>query len=547
VERIRFVRRLLLVALVLVAIVGVVFASWATRATPHVRDRIIAALNQRFESQVGLDSLQVAVFPRPALSGTGLTLRHEGRTDVPPLISIGSFEASAGVYGLIGKPLHLHSVALEGLRIQIPPGGLHGTHDSPTPDSAPGDRGDAPVPGAVKTSGDSISANVRSMLIDEIVSKAARLEIASSKPGKLPRIFDIDNLVMRDFGATAGSSFHAGLMNPVPRGRIETSGVIGPWNGHDPELTAVRGEYAFKNADLDVIKGIGGILSSVGTYHGVLQRVDVEGQTETPDFSIDIAGQPVPLSTRFKAVVDGTNGDTILDRVEARLGESTIIAIGSVVRTEDVKGRRVALDVKVDRARLEDLMRLAVKARQPPLTGRVDVQTKFLLPAGEADVVDRLQLNGRFSLAQARFTNFEIQKKINVLSRRGRGDAQSDGTDGNVVSNLSGRFLMRNARLDFSELTFAVPGAVVQLAGYYDLHAETIDFSGNLLADASLADMTTGFKSVLARLAQPLFRKSGGGSRIPIRITGLRSDPSFGLDVKRVFRRGDDKPKAAVK
>ena len=527
-------RRLLLVAVVLGLVATAIIVSWGLRATPQVRDRIVAALNARFESQVGLESLQAAIFPRPSISGTGLTLRHNGRTDVPPLITIQAFQASAGIVGIAGKPLHLRDVDLEGLEIHVPPGGLHGAAD---------DRAADPV--AVRTSGESLADNVSSILIDTIRSKRARLEIASSKPGKLPRVFDIDNLVMEHFGPTMGAAFHAGLINPVPRGRIETSGVIGPWNAHDPELTAVRGEYAFKDADLDVIKGIGGILSSVGSYHGVLERLDVEGQTETPDFSLDIAGQPVPLSTRFKAVVDGTNGDTRLERVDARLGQSTIIAVGSVVRDKDIKGRRVALDLTIDRARLEDLMHLAMKAKRSPILGRVDMHTKFLLPAGDADVVDRLQLNGRFSLAQARFTNLDIQKKINVLSKRGRGDETSDGTDENVVSNLTGRFQLRNARLDFSELMFAVPGAVVQLAGFYDLHAETIDFAGNLLVDASLADMTSGFKSVLARLAQPFFRKPGGGSRLPIRITGTRSEPSFGLDVKRVFHRGSDVVKAS--
>jgi len=104
-----------------------------------------------------------------------------------------------------------------------------------------------------------------------------------------------------------------------------------------------------------------------------------------------------------------------------------------------------------------------------------------------------------------------------------------------VVSNLGGRFVMRNASLSFSDLTFAVPGAVVQLAGRYDLRRETVDFTGHLLTDATLADMTSGIKSLLARVAQPLFRREGGGSKLPIRISGPRAKPSFGLDVRRVF------------
>jgi hypothetical protein len=49
--------------------------------------------------------------------------------------------------------------------------------------------------------------------------------------------------------------------------------------------------------------------------------------------------------------------------------------------------------------------------------------------------------------------------------------------------------------------------------------------------------MTSGFKSVLARLAQPLFRRPGGGSKLPIRISGPRSKPAFGLDMGRVLKR----------
>jgi hypothetical protein len=102
---------------------------------------------------------------------------------------------------------------------------------------------------------------------------------------------------------------------------------------------------------------------------------------------------------------------------------------------------------------------------------------------------------------------------------------------------MQGKFELRNAVLEFSELTFSVPGAMVQIAGTYTLHDEQLDFSGDLMVDASLADMTSGFKSLLARLAQPFFRRKGGGSQLPIKITGPRSKPEFGLDVGRVFKR----------
>src|SRR5687767_1186059 len=120
------VRRNLLLAAGLILVLGVgAFAIWAARATPHVRDRVVTALNERFASEVGLESLDVSVWPRPEVGGTGLTLRHNARTDVPPLITIDRFDASAGVMGLTRKPLHLGTVRLEGLDIQVPPGGLN--------------------------------------------------------------------------------------------------------------------------------------------------------------------------------------------------------------------------------------------------------------------------------------------------------------------------------------------------------------------------------------------------------------------------------------
>ena len=517
----RVVRRVLAGALlVLVAATGV-FLWWGVRATPRIRDRVVDALNERFDSQLALESLEASVIPRPRAAGSGLTLRHRGRTDVPPLISIPAFEASASVMGLLGTPVHLHTVSLDGLEIHVPPGGL-----------SPGDDTDDDAPHQAHAQRPS------RILIDRIESRSATLQIASRRPGRLPRLFEIHDLVMRDFGAAEGSRFEAGLTNPMPRGRIETSGVFGPWHADEPGLTPVQGEYAFKNADLNMIKGIGGILSSVGSYSGVLERIEVDGQTETPDFSIDLAGQPVTLKTRFKAIVDGTNGDTTLERVEARLNNSTILARGAVVRTEDVKGRRVTLDVRLDGARLEDLMTLAVKSDKPPIVGRVDLTSSFVLPQGEADVIDRLQLNGTFRLAQARFTNVNVQRRITTLSRRGRGEETDEGADSErIVSNLRGRFSLRNAVLSFSELTFAVPGSTVRLSGSYNLHSEIMDFKGELLTDATLADMTSGFKSMLARVAQPFFRRDGGGSRIPIKIAGPRSKPEFGLDAGRVFGR----------
>jgi hypothetical protein len=81
-----------------------------------------------------------------------------------------------------------------------------------------------------------------------------------------------------------------------------------------------------------------------------------------------------------------------------------------------------------------------------------------------------------------------------------------------------------------------VPSAAVQLAGRYGLRRETIDFSGNLFMDAKVSQTMTGWRSLLLKIVDPLFRRDGQ-TVIPIKIEGTRSDPSFGLDSGRVFHR----------
>src|ERR1700730_10981408 len=84
------------------------------------------------------------------------------------------------------------------------------------------------------------------------------------------------------------------------------------------------------------IRGIhrwmGGILSSTGRFGGTLGKITVEGVTDTPDFRLDVSDHAMALHTEFRAVVDGTTGDTRLDAVRARVGRSELTAAGAVMR-----------------------------------------------------------------------------------------------------------------------------------------------------------------------------------------------------------------------
>jgi AsmA-like C-terminal region len=245
----------------------------------------------------------------------------------------------------------------------------------------------------------------------------------------------------------------------------------------------------------------------------------------------------MPISAYLRASVAfcrqpvRTNGNTILHPVKAHFLHTDLIANGGVVKTPELNGRTVVLDVNIKNGRLEDLMRLAVKADQPPLTGKLELQTKFELPPGKRDISDKLKLKGKFSVLEGAFTNPEVSAKIAGLSRRALGKPGEE-TAGSAISSLSGNFVLNNGLAQFSKLTFSVAGASIELAGTYGLEKETLDFHGRLVMQAKLSQTTTGVKSLLLKPVDPFFRKNGQ-TELPIKVTGTRDHPQFGLELHR--------------
>jgi len=265
----------------------------------------------------------------------------------------------------------------------------------------------------------------------------------------------------------------------------------------------------------------------------VLEKIEVEGKTSTPDFTVAIGGHPLDLETVFSATVDGTNGDTLLHPVTAHLLNTIIVAEGGIVKStnKEKQGKEITLDVTVDQGRLEDLLRLAVKANQPPLTGAINFHTKFDLPPGRGDISDRLNLDGKFDVKRAQFTSPEITAKIETLSRKGQGQPENKDA-GSSVSQLKGNFALDNGVIAFRDLTFTVTGVEVALNGKYGLDKEELDFHGKLRMQAKISQTTTGMKSFVLKAVDPFFRKDGQ-TELPIKITGQRDHPSFGLDLHR--------------
>jgi len=480
----------------------------------RTRQWVITELSASFDSNVELKNLHVDITPRMQVTGEGLTLHYRNRTDVPPLIQIARFSFNLGVLGIIHVPRHIKGVFVENLVITIPPSDPH-----------------APPPPPRQSTG------IPRIIFNEIVCNDTSLIILPKKAGKDPLDFDIHDLVMKNVGDGKPFDFHGTLTNAKPKGEIATKGTFGPWNADDPAFTPVSGNYSFDNADLDPFAGIGGTLSSTGQYSGQLNQIEVQGQTDTPNFSLDPVGRPVPLHTEFSATVDGTDGDTYLHPVRATLLHSLIIANGSVIRAAGKPGHIISLNVYAPNARLQDILRLATKSTQPVMTGTVNLRTKMLLPPGKEKVIHRLTLDGDFGVSDAEFASVEVRDKLESLSRHALGKP-NDEEAGSAVTDLLGHFRLDHDVASFPRLSFRIPGAEVRLVGKYRLPDEVLDFRGNLRMQAKLSQTVTGKKSFFLKLADPFFKKDGAGSVVPIRISGTRDAPKFALDL---FHKSDKK------
>jgi hypothetical protein len=510
------------IAVVLLAVLALIVFRRTRDIDERTRSWVVRELQQRFNSEVELESLHVNVVPRMSVTGTGLTVRYHNRSNLPPLFHVEKFSFNLGVLGILRAPHHIAGAYVEKMTITIPPRG-----EKKQPAAA---EGKEPVP---------------SVIVDEVVCKDADLIIIPKKAGKEPLDFDIHDMVMKAVGADKPFDFRGTLTNAKPQGEIATSGTLGPWHAEEPGDTPVSGSYKFTNADLGPFPGIAGILSSAGNYKGQLNEIEVEGETDTPDFSLDKVGRPVPLRTQYSATVNGTDGDTYLHPVRATLVQSLIVANGSVVRSKEKNGHSITMDVTSEKARIEDLLSLGTKADKPFMTGALTLKTKLLLPPGPVRVLDKLELDGEFTVTEGKWASAEVREKLESFSRHAEGQPRNEEA-GSAVSDLRGHFKLDAGVITFRDLTFSVPGAAVQLQGTYNLRGETIDFNGELRMQAKLSQTVTGTKSFFLKAVDPFFAKKGAGALIPISITGTRDSPTVGVTVfhKTIEKKlGGDKDK----
>ena len=466
---------------------------------PFSRGPVIQDFREASDSQLQIRSFHRTYFPFPGCVLEGVVFNHDPAASAP-LITVQKITVRGTYLGLLSK--RVSQITAEGLHITIPAFGTSTAfHTTPS-----------------------------KITIDEIVANGALVDFDFHRPDKPPLRFEVHEASLRNVGWKGPLTYRLKVHNPQPPGEIATEGQFGVWDKSDPGKTPISGEYTFEHADLGVYHGIAGMLSSLGKFSGTLRHIDIAGKTDIPDFEVKSGRHPMHLTTDFTAYVDATHGDTFLKRVDADFWKTHIVAEGSIARTSGGKGKTAVIDLRSSNARIEDLLRMFVKANRAPMSGSVTLQARATIPPGKEPFLKKVKLRGGFGIAGGIFSKSSTQEGVNKLSAGARGEKDPPDPE-TVLTDLTGRVDLLDGVSRFSDLSFGVPGADARMHGSYNLLNEKIDLRGQLQVDSKISNTTSGTKSFFLKIMEPFFKKKKKGEIVPVRISGTFGHPSFGLSL----------------
>jgi len=492
--------------IVIAALVVIVLAcKW-----PYTQAAVTKALQDRFARTVQIGSFRKTFFP-PGCVAEGVSFLHRRRKDLPPLITVQTLIIRGSYNGLLRIHPRLDEVEIKGLHVLIPP---------------PGPSGQPPsvMPLTTSTTGASIT-------IGEIKTDGALLEFMPRQPGQEPFKLQIHQLTLDEVGEGGVIPYQVSLLNTEPPGEIRSEGRIGPWNEDDPGSTPVTGSYTYEHANLAMFEGISGTLSSQGRFSGTIGHIDTNGEIDVPDFRVSGSSHNVHLTSKFQAVVDGTNGDTDLQNVDTHFQRTTVTSKGSVAGRPGQHGKTIRLEMAVKEGRIEDLLSLFTEEKHPSLTGSINLHAKVQVPPGPPGFLRKLDLAGSCGIGSGRFTNPDVQQPVDALTQSARGEDKKQQAEDpeTVLSQFTGQVSVKNGVATLSNVSFSAPSTRAQLQGTYNLLDRKVDLHGILYTNGKLSDTTSGFKALILKAVGPLLKQKSV-TVVPFAIAGTSSNPSFALD-----------------
>jgi hypothetical protein len=486
---------------------GILVAKW-----PFTQGAVITALQNESGRSVRAGDFRATFFP---LGYVAEDLRFEERMPKKsgPVFTIRKLAVVARYSDLLLMRKRVKQILISGLHIIVP---AERPSASTQQQTAPGES----------------TAPLRFSEIGQVKADDAVVEFRSSESDPSPLRITLKNVTMDGVTQRHPASFRLEMLINEPRGTIRSTGQIGPWNSKDDGKTFLAGSFTFERADLSSFEGIGGSLNARGKFAGPLNRVACDGSIGVSDFHVSGSTHQVPLSTAFRATVNGLNADTTLEYVESHLGQTTVLSHGVIKEDPQRGGKAASLQFSVDNGQIEDLLLLFTRNPQPSMTGTVSLQADVDLPPGSPGFLEKLQLQGDFGIGKSRFTKPQTQAPINRLSKSAeglnRGEQKND--ERTVLSNLKGHVSARGGLAILSSVSFEVPGAHAKLQGTYNLLERTVNLKGVLWTTGTLSHTTYGLKAAMLKVITP-FLKKHSVTIVPFTITGPARNPGFALNL----------------
>ncbi len=497
-HRARLFHRLRMGGIILIVLLGGVLLVLSLK-WPFTREETIRSLEQVSSSKVQIINFQERFFPRPGYIAQNVTFSRGSGSR--PMVRIGKITCRATWPALLSFTHRINRIDLDGVQIYIP----------------------AHVPPPVRKH----AAPKIKTTVTHLFANGTVLEIAPRHEGAQTVRFEFPELAVANVAKNKAMSVQTLIRNPNPPGDLRVSGTVGPLMLGKVADTPLSGAFQFRHADLSAYKVIAGTLSAQGRFQGTVGHAEVFGRTEIPNFEVTESHHSLGLTAEYRAVINGTNGDVVIQSAQAHFLETTLMAQGTISGN---RGKTVSLDFDAAQARIEDLLRLFVKADRPPLDGPITLRAHAVLPPRHEPFIRRVQLDGNFMISDADFMNSRTQEKVDELSARARGnesEIKSKNGPKRVAEDLKGDVKLREGIAKLSTALFAVPGAIGRGSGTYDLTTEAIDVRGKLAMRASLSKAAGGLKSIFLMPLDPLFKQNGAGAVLPVRISGTYSHPVF--------------------
>jgi len=498
-------------------VVGIAFIILLLR-WPFTQARMRQSLGESVSGSITFTKFRVTYVPFPGCVAENVVFRRwSNPADVPPLATIQRIAIQTRYADLFLRPGYIARIVLNGLYVRIPPRGT-GTKPIQNPNSS------------------------TKMRVGEIDANGAILEIGR-RGDNPPLKFEIHLLTVKSVSATTTMGYRVAMTNTLPPGEIRSTGHFGPWNSNDPGQTPLSGSATFQQANLGAFGGIAGTLSSDQDFDGTLSRIDVRGKVTIPDFKLTKTHNQQSLNSQFHLSVDAMNGDVFLQQVDAQIVRTKISAHGSIAGKKGQKGKTTAIDLSIDSGRIQDVLRLFSTETHPPMDGIANFRAKITVPPRGQPFLREVIATADFQISQGRFEKLSTQASVNTLSERGRGEkgGKKDAKSENVIARLQGHIVLGGGTAHFTNVLFAVPGAVARMNGGFNLLNGHVDFHGTLKTDVKFSQtLGGGIKSVMLKPLDPLFKKKSTGAVIPIYMNGTYDRPRFGIDLLNNHEQGPD-------